>query len=111
MTGRNPFRVGPTELGSLGTTPSPRVAEYRNPGLWDETPSGLLVRQEIETAKCPNSSDKPQVVFRSSFSEASTNGTLPDIAFLRSLAASVLDLVAVFRAIQPLLFPACASAP
>src|SRR6185369_8604633 len=42
MAGRNPFRVGPNELGSLGTTPFPRVAEYRNPGLWDETPSGLL---------------------------------------------------------------------
>jgi hypothetical protein len=42
MAGHNPFRVGPNELGPLGTTPSPRVAEYRNPGLWDETPSGLL---------------------------------------------------------------------
>ncbi|HXU37968.1 MAG TPA: hypothetical protein VN937_16515 [Blastocatellia bacterium] len=42
MAGRNPFRVGPNESGNLGTTPSPRVAEYHNPGLWDETPSGLL---------------------------------------------------------------------
>jgi hypothetical protein len=54
MAGRNPFRVGPNEFGSLGTTPSPRVAEYRNPGLWVATPSGLLRGLNIHTP----SSDK-----------------------------------------------------
>jgi len=36
---RNPFRVGVL-------APPPRVAEYGNPGLWEATPRGCLVRTE-----------------------------------------------------------------
>jgi hypothetical protein len=40
--GRNPFRVAANDRRGLGAAPSPRVAEYGNPGLSDVTPSGLL---------------------------------------------------------------------
>jgi len=39
--GRNPFRVVTDDRLDLGAAPSPRVAEYSNPGLRDVTPSGL----------------------------------------------------------------------
>src|SRR5438552_2125279 len=38
-----PSGLGPMTKEVLGSTPSPRVAEYSNPGLKDETPSGLSV--------------------------------------------------------------------
>src|SRR5207247_4802892 len=38
-----PLGLGPMTKEVLGFTPSPRVAEYSNPELRDETPSGFSV--------------------------------------------------------------------
>ena len=42
--GRNPFGVAITAWLGLDATPSPRVAEYGNPGLEDATPSGSPIK-------------------------------------------------------------------
>jgi hypothetical protein len=45
--GHNFFRVGTNYRLGLAAAPSPRVAEYGNPGLKDETPFGVATNDRL----------------------------------------------------------------